>query len=246
MVRGPDNLDRGLDLVRWRARLLRALVLLDDARAQADAISPAHICARLRAQRGHRIWLYSAPICCRSSWDGCAAIRARDRLDGLRLGRLHGLRCAARCTADDHSRPTHRHLRGFSLFAFSCWLFSGITASGASGSCFRHRLSGVCDPALHRALGRNGTERRPAEELRFASGLFNLMRNVGGAIGIATVTSGCRLCRIHGERFGEALTNGNTSELAHAVARISAHTPDAQHARLLLQGNWPNSLRNRR
>ncbi len=49
--------------------------------------------------------------------------------------------------------------------------------------------------------------------------LFNLMRNLGGAIGIATVTTWLQdYGRIHGEWFGEAMAN--TQALGHAAARI--------------------------
>ncbi len=85
-------------------------------------------------------------------------------------------------------------------------------------------------PAVGMAL--NGV---PPEELRYASGLFNLMRNLGGAIGIATVTTWLQdYGRIHGERFGEAMTN--TSALGHAAARISNFVSDAAHAQMVLKG----------
>jgi DHA2 family multidrug resistance protein len=77
----------------------------------------------------------------------------------------------------------------------------------------------------------------PPEELRYASGLFNLMRNLGGAIGIAAVTTWLQdYGRIHGERFGEALAHANSSGLTKAVSRFSAVTSDAAHAHMLLQG----------
>jgi DHA2 family multidrug resistance protein len=63
------------------------------------------------------------------------------------------------------------------------------------------------------------------------------MRNLGGAIGIAAVTTWLQdYGRIHGERFGEALAHANTSELAGAVARLSGATSDPHHARALLNG----------
>src|SRR5262249_24633862 len=77
----------------------------------------------------------------------------------------------------------------------------------------------------------------PPEELRYASGLFNLMRNLGGAIGIAAVTTWLQdYGRIHGERFGEALAHADTSGLASASARISSLTSDPSHAHMILQG----------
>ena len=127
---------------------------------------------------------------------------------------------------------------GFSLFAFSCWLFSGVTANWGfwellPAQAVRGFAILLCIvPSVGMAL--NGV---PQEELRYASGLFNLMRNLGGAIGIAAVTTWLQdFGFIHGERFGEDLSNANTSGLAQAVARLSAHVSDLQHARLMLQG----------
>jgi DHA2 family multidrug resistance protein len=127
---------------------------------------------------------------------------------------------------------------GFALFAFSCWLFSGITADWGfwellPAQAVRGFAILLCIvPSVGMAL--NGV---PQEELRYASGLFNLMRNLGGAIGIASVTTWLQdYGRIHGERFGEDLSNANTSGLAQAVARISTFTPDVRHARLVIDG----------
>jgi DHA2 family multidrug resistance protein len=127
---------------------------------------------------------------------------------------------------------------GFSLFAFSSWLLAGITPEWGFWQLFpAQAVRGfsilLCIvPAVGMAL--NGV---PPTELRYASGLFNLMRNLGGAIGIAAVTTWLQdFGRIHGERFGEALASGNTSRLASAVARLAGATPDPHHARALLNG----------
>jgi DHA2 family multidrug resistance protein len=127
---------------------------------------------------------------------------------------------------------------GFSLFALSCWLMSGITSVWGFWELFpAQALRGfailLCIvPSVGMAL--NGV---PPAELRYASGLFNLMRNLGGAIGIATVTTWLQdFGRIHGERFGEALSGAGTSALAQASARIAQMGTDAAHARLVLDG----------
>jgi DHA2 family multidrug resistance protein len=63
------------------------------------------------------------------------------------------------------------------------------------------------------------------------------MRNLGGAIGIAAVTTWLQdFGRFHGERFGEALAGANTGSLAGAAVQLSHVTPDATHAQKLLQG----------
>ena len=127
---------------------------------------------------------------------------------------------------------------GFVLFAFASWLLSGIGSEWGfwellPAQAIRGFAILLCIvPTVGLAL--NGV---PPDELRYASGLFNLMRNLGGAIGIAAITTWLQdFGRIHGERFGEALAHASTSGLAHAVARISTVTPDHLHARALLQG----------
>ena len=77
----------------------------------------------------------------------------------------------------------------------------------------------------------------PQEELRYASGLFNLMRNLGGAIGIAIASTLLQdYGRSHGERLGEAMNNGNTAKLGALVNQLGAHSADPAHARLMLSG----------
>jgi MFS transporter, DHA2 family, multidrug resistance protein len=127
---------------------------------------------------------------------------------------------------------------GFSLFAFALWLMSGVTANWGFWELFvpqavRGFAILLCIvPSVGMAL--NGVA---PEDLRYASGLFNLMRNLGGAIGIATVTTWLQdFGRWHGERFGEALSAANTGGLAQASARLSQFGSDAAHARLVLEG----------
>jgi len=127
---------------------------------------------------------------------------------------------------------------GFSLFALATWLFSHITPQWGFWEMFvPQAIRGfsilLCIvPSVGMAL--NGV---PPAELRYASGLFNLMRNLGGAIGIAVVTTLLQdFGRTHGERFGEALAHGNQSGLGAMVARVAPHTADAVHARLIVSG----------
>ena len=121
---------------------------------------------------------------------------------------------------------------------FASWLLSGIGPEWGfwellPAQAIRGFAILLCIvPTVGLAL--NGV---PPDELRYASGLFNLMRNLGGAIGIAAVTTWLQdYGRIHGERFGEALAHGNASTLARAAARISTLTPDHLHAQAMLQG----------
>ncbi len=79
-----------------------------------------------------------------------------------------------------------------------------------------------------------------AAELRYASGLFNLMRNLGGAIGIAVVNTWLQdQTRIHVARFGEGLGEASRSApevVAQLAGRIGQYTTDSAHALLMAQG----------
>src|SRR5262249_46611049 len=108
-------------------------------------------------------------------------------------------------------------------FAFSLWLASHMTSQWGFGELFvpqvvRGLFVMLCIvPSVGLALGGFA-----GVELRYASGLFNLMRNLGGAIGIATVNTWLQdNGRIQAARFGEALAQtgraaqDNIAELAH-------------------------------
>ena len=79
---------------------------------------------------------------------------------------------------------------GFSGFALSLWLFSGVTDNWGFAELFWPQVIRglsllLCIvPATGMAL--NGVE---PQDLRYASGLFNLNRNLGGAVGIAVVNT---------------------------------------------------------
>jgi MFS transporter, DHA2 family, multidrug resistance protein len=127
---------------------------------------------------------------------------------------------------------------GFSLFAFACWLFSGITPQWGFWEMFvPQAIRGfailLCIvPAVGMAL--NGV---PPQDLRFASGLFNLMRNLGGAVGIAIASTLLQnLGRLHATRLGESMRDANTSLLAGVVQKMGVHGADAAHAQLMMSG----------
>jgi len=78
-----------------------------------------------------------------------------------------------------------------------------------------------------------------AAELRHASGLFNLMRNLGGAVGIAIVNTLLQdETRRHVARFGEALGEAARSApaaIGELAARFGQTTADSAHALLVAQ-----------
>lgn len=130
---------------------------------------------------------------------------------------------------------------GFAMFAASLWMFSGVTDDWGFRELFwpqviRGLAMLLCIvPAVGMAL--NGV---PPEDLRYASGLFNLMRNLGGAIGIAVVNTWlidftreqtARLSAAMGEAPDRAL--GALNGLSQMA---SAWTPDASRALGIGQG----------
>jgi DHA2 family multidrug resistance protein len=130
---------------------------------------------------------------------------------------------------------------GLSLFAFSLFLTSHLTPDWGFASFFWPQvLRGfsimLCIvPSVTFALSGFA-----GPDLRYASGLFNLMRNLGGAVGIAVVNTWLAdNTRLHVQRFGEALgqPGGRGAEfLTGLAARIGHTTSDASQALLMAQG----------
>jgi DHA2 family multidrug resistance protein len=124
---------------------------------------------------------------------------------------------------------------GFSLFATSLWMFSFMTPQWGFWELFwPHAMRGfaimLCIvPSVTMALAGFAMT-----ELRYASGLFNVMRNLGGAIGIAVVNTWLQdYSRLHASRFGESLGESGRSVsgvVAQIAQRMHEITPDAAHA----------------
>ena len=132
---------------------------------------------------------------------------------------------------------------GLSLFAASLWLASWITpdwgfAAWAGPQMLRGFAVMLCIvPSVGLAL--NGFA---LTELRYASALFNLMRNLGGAIGIAVVNTWLGdATRTQVERLGEALgrPGGHAPDrIADLARQLSTGLTDLPHAALLAQGEF--------
>lgn len=124
---------------------------------------------------------------------------------------------------------------GFGMFALSLWMFSHITPQWGFWELFwpqviRGLAMLLCIvPAVGMAL--NGV---PPEQLRYASGLFNLMRNLGGAIGIAVVNTWLiDFTREHAARLSAALgeqPDRALEALRGLSQRAQGWTPDAGRA----------------
>ena len=104
-------------------------------------------------------------------------------------------------------------MTGLGLFALSMWNFSPITHDwGANELLFPQALRGIAQqlavpPAVTLSLGS-----LPMSRLKQASGLFNLMRNLGGAIGIAACATILNdRTNLHFTRLAEHLNSSNES-----------------------------------
>ena len=117
---------------------------------------------------------------------------------------------------------------GLSLFALGLWLFSAIGPEWGFGALFipqavRGFAILLCIvPSVGLALNGFGQS-----ELKYASGLFNLMRNLGGAIGIAVVNTWLQdSARLHALRIGESVSGKAGEVLAGLARQFQAATPD--------------------
>jgi DHA2 family multidrug resistance protein len=115
---------------------------------------------------------------------------------------------------------------GMAMFGLSMWSFSFITHDWGAGELFLPQiLRGfpqvfVVAPAVTLGLGSLTPER-----LKYASGLFNMMRNLGGAIGIAVC--GTMLndrANLHFLRLAEHLNSSNAAmqEMLQKVGNLFA------------------------
>lgn len=132
---------------------------------------------------------------------------------------------------------------GLAIFSASLWMFSDIgTQWGFHEFFWPHVLRGLAGmlcvvPAANIAMAA-----LEGEELRHASGLFNLMRNLGGAIGIAVVNTWLQEdTRLHLARFGEAL-GAQGAQARETLAALTQHllqfSRDPVHALLAAQAEF--------
>jgi DHA2 family multidrug resistance protein len=126
---------------------------------------------------------------------------------------------------------------GLSLFACGLWLFSFMTPEWGFAALFwpqavRSFAIMLCIvPSVGLAL--NGWQ---GAELRYASGLFNLMRNLGGAIGIALVNTWLQdLTRLHALRLDESLSPAAGEVIGSIAHMFRAVTPDPARAMAMSQ-----------
>ncbi len=137
---------------------------------------------------------------------------------------------------------------GLSLFAISMWEFAPITHDwGARELLLPQALRGMgqqlsVPPVVTLALGA-----LPPARLKLASGLFNLMRNLGGAIGIAACATLLNdRTNLHFARIAERLTASNEAMgafLDTAGASLASSMPSSDAATGALRQLWSLTYR---
>ncbi|HEY6118483.1 MAG TPA: DHA2 family efflux MFS transporter permease subunit [Pyrinomonadaceae bacterium] len=114
---------------------------------------------------------------------------------------------------------------GFGLLAFSTYLFSDINLEISSRSIvWPGMLSGFAMGFVFVPLTTMAMGTLPNEQMGNASGVFNLMRNTGGSLGIAAVTT--------------MLTRGAQIHQAAMVSHLTPYDPAFQQRMHELAGTW--------
>jgi len=100
---------------------------------------------------------------------------------------------------------------GFVLFGFSALWFGTATLSISQGTfLWAILISGFGSGCIFVPLSNTAVARLPNEEIGNASGLYNLLRNIGGSIGIAAVnTVLARHVQSHRNELAHSITPGN-------------------------------------
>jgi DHA2 family multidrug resistance protein len=97
---------------------------------------------------------------------------------------------------------------GFSLFAVSCFMNSHMTQyTGINELRWSQLVRAIGQPLMILPLTSIATANIEREQAGSASGLFNMMRNLGGSMGIAALsTMLTRREQLHSNRIGESVT----------------------------------------
>lgn len=125
---------------------------------------------------------------------------------------------------------------GVSLFAVSCWMNSDLTQDvGLDQLRWSQLVRAMGQPLIMIPLSTVATAGLPKEQAGSASSLYNMMRNLGGSIGTATLaTLVTSREQLHSERLGESIslynpaTNQRLDQLTQYFASRGADLPAAQ------------------
>jgi DHA2 family multidrug resistance protein len=97
---------------------------------------------------------------------------------------------------------------GLSLFALSCFMNTGLSAQTAGPELIASQVvRALGQPLIMMTLTNFATVGIPMTQMGSASGLFSMMRNLGGSVGIATLaTLVTNREHFHSNRLGEAVS----------------------------------------
>jgi DHA2 family multidrug resistance protein len=101
---------------------------------------------------------------------------------------------------------------GFCILSYSAWMFSGLNLDiGMSDVVGPNVIMGLAMGLIFVPLSTTAMAHLPVEQMGNAAGIYNLMRNIGGSIGISLVTT--------------MLARGTQAHQALLVAHTSAFDP---------------------
>jgi DHA2 family multidrug resistance protein len=123
---------------------------------------------------------------------------------------------------------------GFSLFALGSWMNGNLTGESGYWEFFwPQAIRGTALMLCFLPINTISLGRLPVEEIKNASGLYNLMRNLGGAIGLAVAnTQMVYLTKAHFATLRESITATSYQAqdmlegLTESMARMNLPNPD--------------------
>jgi len=134
------------------------------------------------------------------------------------------------------TRVDVRHLTaiGFAVFGFAAFRLSGISLAVAPGNVFWPQvLAGCAMGLLFIPINVAGTAPLRQDQIGSATGTLNLMRNVGGSVGIALVSTFlARRSQVHQNMLVQHFTAGN-----HLVLQRMLGMQAYMHMRLPASGD---------
>ncbi len=132
---------------------------------------------------------------------------------------------------------------GFGLFSLGLWFNSQLTADSDFNELFLPQaLRGVSLMLCFIPINTLSLGRLPPDKLKNASGLYNLMRNLGGAIGLAVInTLVLHQAALHFNRLGEQINlarpvvQGLVDQLSARFDALGLTNPDGAAMATLVQ-----------
>jgi DHA2 family multidrug resistance protein len=126
---------------------------------------------------------------------------------------------------------------GFALYAAAFWMYSGIDANvGFSQLFWPQMFHGAAIVICFLPMAAIALGTLPLNEVQNASGLFNLMRNLGGAIGLAAInTIIYGRYDLHRDRLGETITAARLPVSEAVAAAGEGERESLASLKLLLQ-----------